>query len=82
VGDNILIDSETLFVTDFVNLKIKSAQSFEGAYNNKICVHIFIEMSDYTYINIYIYTVFLKKHATCYSRMQGPTSTGLLRLES
>jgi hypothetical protein len=45
-------------VTDFVNLKIKSAQSFRGAYRGS--VRVFIEVSDRIYINIYVCTMFLK----------------------
>jgi hypothetical protein len=48
-------------VINFVNLKIKSAQSFRDAHRDMICVCIFIEMSDHTCMSIYIYTVFLKK---------------------
>jgi hypothetical protein len=51
VGADVPIDSETLLVTDFVNLKIK------------LCVRVFIGVSDHTYINIYVYTVFLKKNS-------------------
>jgi hypothetical protein len=32
VGDNVLIDNEALLMIDFVNLKIKSTQSFRGAH--------------------------------------------------
>jgi hypothetical protein len=59
------IDGETLFVTDFMNLKIKSAQSFRGDHNGRIYVHVFIVISAYTYMNTYIYTV-LKKTTTIY----------------
>jgi hypothetical protein len=62
VGGDIFIDSETFLMTDFVNLKIKPVQSFRGAHRDKVCVRIFIEISTHTYINIYIYIVFLKKY--------------------
>jgi hypothetical protein len=32
------VDSEMLLVTDFVNLKIKPAQSFECAHRGSMCV--------------------------------------------
>jgi hypothetical protein len=48
VRDDVPVDSATFLVTDFMNLKIKSAQSF-------------IRVSDHTYINI-ICNVFLKKN--------------------
>jgi hypothetical protein len=57
VGDP--VDSDTLLVTDFVNLKIKSAQSFRDAHRGKMCVRVFIGVSA-TCMNICIYTVFLK----------------------
>jgi hypothetical protein len=55
------IDSEALLVTDFVNLKIKPAQSFEGAHRGRMCVRVFIGVSDHMCMSICICTVFLKK---------------------
>jgi hypothetical protein len=40
MGDDIPVNSETFLMTDFVNLKIKPAQSFEGAHRNRIYVFI------------------------------------------
>jgi hypothetical protein len=48
-------------MTDFVNLKIKLSQSFEGAHKVKVCIRVFIEVSTHMYISIYVCTVFLKK---------------------
>jgi hypothetical protein len=63
VGDDIFIDSGTLLVIDFMNLKIKSAQCFICVYSGRVCVRMLIKMSVHMYINIYICTVFLsKKH--------------------
>jgi hypothetical protein len=42
------------------DLKIKSIQSFGCAHRGRIYVRIFIEMSAYTCMSIYIYTMFLK----------------------
>jgi hypothetical protein len=53
------VDSETLLVTDFVNLKIKQTQSFKGAHKGMVCV--FIEVNARIYITIYVCTVFLNK---------------------
>jgi hypothetical protein len=64
VGGNIPVDSETLLVTDFVNLKIKPAQSFRGAHKDRVCVHVFIEVSTRTCMSIYICNVFLKKSSS------------------
>jgi hypothetical protein len=58
VGGDVLINNETLLVTDFVNLKIKLAQSFKDAHKDKMCV--FIGVSGRTYMNICVFTVFLK----------------------
>jgi hypothetical protein len=41
-------------VIDFVNLKIKSGQSFRSANNSRMCVHIFIEI-DCSYICVHIF---------------------------
>jgi hypothetical protein len=50
-------------VTDFINLKIKLAQSFRGAHRDRMYVRIFIKVSTHICMNIYIYIVFLiKKH--------------------
>jgi hypothetical protein len=40
---DILIDNETLLVTDFVNLKIKLIQFFRSVYRGRICTHVFID---------------------------------------
>jgi hypothetical protein len=61
VGCDVPIDSETLLVTDFVNLKIKPVQSFGCAHRIRVCVHAFIGMGDHTYMSICVYTVFFKK---------------------
>ncbi len=55
-----LIDSETLLVTDFVNLKIKSTQSFGGTHRDRMYVDIFIGVNAYMCINIYVYIMFKK----------------------
>jgi hypothetical protein len=57
VEGNIPVDSETLFVTDFMNLKIKSTQSFECTHRSKVCVHVFTGVSAHTCMS----TVFIKK---------------------
>jgi hypothetical protein len=45
VGDDVSIDNETLLVTDFVNLKIKSTQSFKDAHRDRVYVRVFIKLS-------------------------------------
>jgi hypothetical protein len=55
------VDSESLLVTDFVNLKIKSIQSFRYIHKDRMYIRMFIGVIGYTYISIYIFTMFLKK---------------------
>jgi hypothetical protein len=52
VGDDIPVNSETFLMTDFVNLKIKSAQSFEGAHRDRIYVFIRVIVV-YKYLRLY-----------------------------
>jgi hypothetical protein len=41
-GGDVPINSETLLVIDFMNLKIKSVQSFRCAHMGMMYIHIFI----------------------------------------
>jgi hypothetical protein len=66
VGGDVPVDSDALLMTDFVNLKIKSAQSFRCAYKSKVCVRMLIGMSAHIRISICVCTVFLKKRITQY----------------
>jgi hypothetical protein len=52
VGGNVTVDSETFLMTDFVNFKINTAQSFGCAYRDMIYVCVFIGVSDHTYMSI------------------------------
>jgi hypothetical protein len=52
VGGDVPIDSDALLVTDFMNLKIKSAQSFRGAHRGRMCMRVFIGVSAYTCMSI------------------------------
>jgi hypothetical protein len=61
VKGDVLIDSETLLVTDFVNFKIKLAQSFRYAHKDRMCVYAFIRLSAHIYMSICIYTIFIKR---------------------
>jgi hypothetical protein len=61
VGGDVSVNGEAFLVTDFMNLKIKSAQSFECVHRDKVCVRMFIGISAHTCMSIYICTVFLKK---------------------
>jgi hypothetical protein len=61
VEDDISVDSETLFVIDFINFKIKSAQSFGCTHKDSVYVHVFIRISARTCVSIFVCSVFLKK---------------------
>jgi hypothetical protein len=56
VVDNVPVDREMLLVTDFMNLKIKSTQSFSSVYRGRMCVCIH-KASVHMYMSIYIYTM-------------------------
>jgi hypothetical protein len=61
VRGDALVDSEALLVTDFINLKIKSTQSFRCTHRGRVCIRVLIEVSARTCMSIYVCTVFLKK---------------------
>jgi hypothetical protein len=44
VGDDVPVDSKTLLMTDFMNLKIKPAQSFKGAHKIIVYIHVLIRV--------------------------------------
>jgi hypothetical protein len=58
VRDNVSVDSDAFLVTDFVNLKIKPAQSFGDVHRGRVYVRVFIGVSAHMCMSIYIYTVF------------------------
>jgi hypothetical protein len=62
VKGDVPVDSETLLVTDFVNLKIKPAQSFKNTHSDRVCAYVFIGVNARMYMSIYICIVFLKKY--------------------
>jgi hypothetical protein len=74
IGD-VPVDSDVLFMTDFVNLKIKPVQSFGGAHRGRVCVRAFIGVSARTYMSICVCTVFLKKEKIIYSFIKFVHST-------
>jgi hypothetical protein len=61
VEGDVSIDSKIFFVTDFVNLKIKSTQFFRGAHKGMVYVRLFIGISAHMCMSIYIYTLFFNK---------------------
>jgi hypothetical protein len=57
VGGDVSIDSEALLVTDFVNLKIKPAQSFRGTHRDRVCVCVHRNECSYVYKYLHLYCV-------------------------
>jgi hypothetical protein len=53
VGGDVPVDSEALLVTDFINLKIKSVQSFECAHKARVYVYVFIWVDAHMCMSIY-----------------------------
>jgi hypothetical protein len=64
VGGDVPVNSKSLLVTDFMNLKIKLTQFFRGVHMNRMCIRIFIEVSAHMRMSICVCTVFLKKLMT------------------
>jgi hypothetical protein len=50
VEDDVFVDNKTLLITDFVNLKIKSTQSFKYVHRSSMCMYVFIKISAHIYI--------------------------------
>jgi hypothetical protein len=61
VGCDVPVDSDALLMTDFMNFKIKPAQSFIDTHKGSVCMRMLICVSAHTCMSIYVCTVFLKK---------------------
>jgi hypothetical protein len=59
--DDISINSETLLMTDFVNLKIKSTQSFKNAHKGRVYVCVYRDECSYLYEYLHLYCISKKK---------------------
>jgi hypothetical protein len=57
VGDDIPVDSEIFLVTNFMNLKIKSAQSFGVAHKVRVCVCVHKGECSYIYEYLRLYCI-------------------------
>jgi hypothetical protein len=57
VVGNVPVDSETLLMTDFMNLKIKSTQSIRCAHRDMMYVRVFIAECSYVYKYLRLYCV-------------------------
>jgi hypothetical protein len=55
VGNDVSVDNGTFLMTDFVNLKIKLTQSFKSVNRARICVRVFIEISNHICMSICVY---------------------------
>jgi hypothetical protein len=71
VGGDVFVDSDTLVVTDFMNLKIKRAQSFRGGHKDKLRIHRGECSYIYSYMSICVSTVFLKKIVWTLKKLEG-----------
>jgi hypothetical protein len=49
VGGDVSVDSETLLVNDFVNLKIKPVQSFRDNHKGSVCECVYRGECSYVY---------------------------------
>jgi hypothetical protein len=57
VKDDIPVDSDTLLVTDFMNIKIKSTQYFRCTYRDRLCVCVYEDECSYVYEYMCLYCV-------------------------
>jgi hypothetical protein len=55
------VGSETFFITNFINLKIKPTQCFGGAHRGRMYMHAFVGVGAHMCMSICVYTVFLIK---------------------
>jgi hypothetical protein len=58
VEADVSVDSEMLLLTDFINLKIKPTQTFRCDHRAKMCVYLFVEMSVYMCIQVFMFVVY------------------------
>jgi hypothetical protein len=72
VGGDVSVDSETLLVIDFVNLKIKPTQSFRGAHKGRMCVRACVHRGECSYIYEYLclYHVSKKKNTRFHADLE------------
>jgi hypothetical protein len=60
VGVDIFVDNKMFLVIDFINLKIKSAQSLKDAHNNRVCMYVYMSECYYVYKYLCLYCVYQK----------------------
>jgi hypothetical protein len=54
VGGDVPVNSKTFLVTDFVNLKVKSAQSFECVHRNIYVCTVFLKKEEALYVTLHL----------------------------
>jgi hypothetical protein len=68
VKGDVLINSETFLMIDFMNLKIKPTQSFECTHKDRVYIRVFIGVSAHIYIYEYLClkkTFTTHRHVNC-----------------
>jgi hypothetical protein len=58
------VNIETLLLIDFMNLKIKSAQSFRGAHRGRVCVRVCVHRGECSYVYEYLCLYCVSKETT------------------
>jgi hypothetical protein len=81
VGGDVHTNSEVLLMTDFMNLKIKPAQSFRGAHRSRVYVCVYKCECSYICEYLHLYSISKKSGLVpLYRRwLVGPKSKGFIR---
>jgi hypothetical protein len=61
VEGDVPVNSDALLVTDFMNLKIKPAQSFRGAHRGRVCVRVCVHRGECSYVYEYLHLYCVSK---------------------
>jgi hypothetical protein len=85
MGDDVFVDTEAFLVTDFINLKIKPAQSFGCAHRGRI--YVWVSECSYVYEYLRLYCISKKTASKKFSflcradiRLVYVTRSGLIHL--
>jgi hypothetical protein len=57
VADDVPVDSEVFLLTDFINLKIKSAQPSRGDHRGEVYICVYSDKCSYIYEYLYLYYI-------------------------
>jgi hypothetical protein len=58
---DVFINSKILLVIEFLNLKIRSSQSFKSVHKSGVCACVYKNKYSYVYKNICLYCIFQKR---------------------